>query len=586
MDKVITSISGKMNLLMNLSFQGWENSLPSYPHPGFGFVTYHQTGNTFHPVSYLDKTVSGAVAVFNSMECSGELSSSSQPVVVGPQDFKTRFKVVKVETTEPLKRGRWTCIDFTDKHSTPEVSKPATMASNTTAVSVAATKTSEIPPSRPDSALPRDTTEPVIPGDSNNPSDQLSTAKTDLELADCYPPHPPHPGDEKETEVRGSSAGPEPVRQVSGTSSSGLQISLGQSQHSVPVITATPPVQSPHTANSNLPDFSSIQNSLGQVIRLNDGTLAQVALAPIAQQQQPMVKIIPNTTNQQIVHSQQVVVNAQGQHFLVSQQQNLSQVPQQSQSQTQQSNRSQIAQQPPQSASPQQQLTSTRNQQQQQHQALQSHQQSVRSQQNLPQQASAVTAVPHQQQNSAGGAAVGQQQNTASAVAVVQQHQSQNIPGSQGVIINTTLPMQGVVLPQVTTTAGILPQPPPTTSVTQQHTLTARACTSIGQSGVVNSVVSSRVVSTSAQQQQSPVSHSLLMSSSIAPTPASQGHLYNIPLGPPLGGLANTNSLDSAFSAVNSVINMEDGDCLVERLEEMVSNRLADEHRDGELDER
>merc|ERR1711974_370005 len=35
----------------------------------------------------------------------------------------------------------------------------------------------------------------------------------------------------------------------------------------------------------------------------------------------------------------------------------------------------------------------------------------------------------------------------------------------------------------------------------------------------------------------------------------------------------------------NSVINLEDGDCLVERLEEMVSNRLAEEHRDGELDE-
>ena len=33
----------------------------------------------------------------------------------GPQDFKNRFKIVKVETTEPLKRGRWTCFDFVDK---------------------------------------------------------------------------------------------------------------------------------------------------------------------------------------------------------------------------------------------------------------------------------------------------------------------------------------------------------------------------------------------------------------------------------------------------------------------------------------
>lgn len=35
--------------------------------------------------------------------------------VSGPQDFKNRFKIVKVETTEPLKRGRWTCFDFVDK---------------------------------------------------------------------------------------------------------------------------------------------------------------------------------------------------------------------------------------------------------------------------------------------------------------------------------------------------------------------------------------------------------------------------------------------------------------------------------------
>ena len=31
------------------------------------------------------------------------------------QDFRNRFKIVKVETTEPLKRGRWTCFDFVDK---------------------------------------------------------------------------------------------------------------------------------------------------------------------------------------------------------------------------------------------------------------------------------------------------------------------------------------------------------------------------------------------------------------------------------------------------------------------------------------
>ena len=297
---------------MRIIFQGWENSLPSYSHPGFGFVTYHQTGDTFHPVSYLDKTVSGAVAVFNSMDCSGELSSSSQPVVVGPQDFKTRFKVVKVETTEPLRRGRWTCIDFTDKHSSSsvEVSKAVTSANSTSSVSKPTTKTSDISglPSRPGSALHRDTAETVIPGD-NNASDQQSAVKTEPELPEVGSVAPPV-GEEKEAEVRGSSAGPEPSRQMSAASSSGLHISLAQSQQqTVPVITATNSVQSPHTGNNNMPDFSVIQNSLGQVIRLNDGTLAQVALAPIPQQQQPIVKIIetsvqPEDLNEAYVESQ------------------------------------------------------------------------------------------------------------------------------------------------------------------------------------------------------------------------------------------------------------------------------------------
>ena len=37
------------------------------------------------------------------------------PRVQGPQDIRNRFKIVKIETTEPIKRGRWTCFDFLDK---------------------------------------------------------------------------------------------------------------------------------------------------------------------------------------------------------------------------------------------------------------------------------------------------------------------------------------------------------------------------------------------------------------------------------------------------------------------------------------
>ena len=401
------------------------------------------------------------------------------------------------------------------------MSSTSSMAS----VSKPTTKTCEILPSRPGSALTRDTVETVITGDSNTP-DQTSALKSEQEVAEVSVTPVI---EEKEVEVRGSSAGPEIGRLVTATNSSSLHISLSQSQQqTVPVITATPSLQSPHTTH-NMPDFSAIQNSLGQVIRLNDGTLAQVALAPIPQQQQPIVKIIPSSTNQQMVHpqQQQVMVNAQGQHFLVSnQQQNPSQVPQQS-------NRSQIGQQPPQPQSaPTQQANSRSQQQQQQH--------PIRSQ--------AVTA---SLQQPAGPSLVG--------------HQAQNV--IQAVIPNPTLPMQsqpGIAQPQATSTAGIVNhQPPPATSGIQQQTL--------GVSSVT------RVVST-------PVSQSLVMSTAIsttAPTHVSHSHLYNAPFGPPPAA-----SLDSAFSVVNNVIGLEDGDGLVERLEEMVSNRLAEDQREGELDER
>merc|ERR1719232_628741 len=368
-----------------------------YSHQGFGFVTYHNTGSTSYPVSYLDKAVSGAVAVFNSMECEAQMNLTSQPVL-GPQDFKTKFKVVKVETTKPLNRGRWTCFDFTDKNtsssSASEVSKSqAVTSSNTSANSKPTTKTSDlVTSSRPGSTLPRESAEPssVITSDNVIGSNNVTSndivnhpVKSDQEQSDTVSSAAATVTEDKEVEtlgppkvevVRGSSAVPEAVpRQVtaapapptaaaypsppataaaaastapaptsssSNTAAAGLNISL--SQQSVPVITPTPSqVQSPHTGG-NMPDFNALQNTIGQVIRLNDGTLAQVALAPLPQQQQAVqVKLIPNSgsTNpgqqmtQTQVHQQQpqVMVNAQGQHFLVSQtqqQQNINQVPQ------------------------------------------------------------------------------------------------------------------------------------------------------------------------------------------------------------------------------------------------------------------
>merc|ERR1719239_1210728 len=64
------------------------------------------------------------------MESGGvsEVPVSSQ-AVAGPHDFRNRFKIVKVETTEPLKRGRWTCFDFVDKPAAKEKQAAATAAS-------------------------------------------------------------------------------------------------------------------------------------------------------------------------------------------------------------------------------------------------------------------------------------------------------------------------------------------------------------------------------------------------------------------------------------------------------------------------
>merc|ERR1719186_932865 len=75
------------------------------------------------------------MAVINNVEKGGvsEVPVSSH-AVAGPQEFRTRFKIVKVETTEPLKRGRWTCFDFVDKPaSKQDSSKSATSTSSTSA---------------------------------------------------------------------------------------------------------------------------------------------------------------------------------------------------------------------------------------------------------------------------------------------------------------------------------------------------------------------------------------------------------------------------------------------------------------------
>ena len=644
-------------------------------------------------MSYLDKAVSGAVAVYNSMECGGELglatSSQQGAVTVGPQDFKTKFKVVKVETTEPLKRGRWTCIDFTDKqHTAPasssEPSKQAASAggpvSGTAAQSGAssanaskpATKTSEMAAtSRPGSTLPRETPESaasVINSDSAAPPGpgHAQTAEPSFHLHSKSDPELTEVGglaaaEEKEpevvsppkAEVRATSTGPEsakpspgaapssaapsypaaasypsPVSTAASSSSAAPSLAMQQS-----VITPTPApapstVQSPHAvqpgggagagqpALPQQPDFNTLQNTIGQVIRLTDGTLAQVALAPLPQQQQ-MVKIIPNSTNQQMVHQQQVMVNAQGQQFLVSQQQqNINQVPQ---PQQQQSNRSQIQsqpqtqlqqqQQPPPQITAGQQQPSNRSQQQPQQQ--QQSQSVMRSQPSAgPVQQQPVTTVagvqqPQQQQQHpipanqgvisaplpmqpqppppqqmsavAGGAAPQQPQQVSSAVASSAQQQQQQAPAA-------TPASAGVSTQQ---------QQAKVTASQHQHHNSAAAAQSVvvvsapapakrpsaSGGGVV--VTSVRAASSSSQPSSHNNGGTVTVSSPQVPAP----HPYAAPapaslfLGP---------GLDTGYggSVVSSVVgSMMDSDGLVERLEDLVSTQFGEEARDGELGE-
>merc|ERR1719154_111061 len=372
------------------SDKDWE----PYPHPGFGFVTFHQ-----YPVSYLDKGM-----VYNSLECSPEMADiSNQPVNIGHQDLKTKFKVVKVETTQPLKRGRWTCIDFTDKHTTPAPAAAASTVSSGSdgggGKSSAATGTSKTmtrteverhysggqpavetavaldsslssassakePEQRQAVSEPEFTEERQEEVTSSNyketeESDQteltvetyLDTAKTGVTTLPQLEPVAPVVSSSSSKSALNS-----PGSEQSAKTKPGLHIGL---QQAVPVITATPHSLITSAAPPPMPDVSSLQQTIGQVIRLNDGTLAQVALAPLPPQQQQMGNsVIPNSG--QMVQQQQ-----QQQYSAVQQQQYMVPQPQVPPQQPMQPHPSQ-GNPPQQSAMIQQSMTSSTNQTQQQ----------------------------------------------------------------------------------------------------------------------------------------------------------------------------------------------------------------------------
>ena len=63
-------------------------------------------------------------------------STPGQGPVHGPRD---RFKVVKIETSAPQRRGRWTCIEYADKNTSTASNSGAASTAVTSAATTAST---------------------------------------------------------------------------------------------------------------------------------------------------------------------------------------------------------------------------------------------------------------------------------------------------------------------------------------------------------------------------------------------------------------------------------------------------------------
>lgn len=110
-----TSPSGDMEELQfptEASSSSQSSTAVIYTHPAFGFVTHQpEPGDSPRKVSCVEPG-SGTMTVVAGGE--SELSVSGQAVVTA-QVSKPLFKKVKVETEGNIKKGRWTCVDFKNK---------------------------------------------------------------------------------------------------------------------------------------------------------------------------------------------------------------------------------------------------------------------------------------------------------------------------------------------------------------------------------------------------------------------------------------------------------------------------------------
>jgi len=357
----------------------WEPPQYAHPygHPGFGFVTYETGlgGAEPYPVSYVDKAtgyipVAGTMAVINNVVSGGvsEVPVSSQ-AVAGPHDFRLRFKIVKVETTEPLKRGRWTCLDFNDKPAVKEKEEKIVAQENSPSSGKTVSTSSGALPTNPEQEQSRSgglqiegregrlpgQTEPLLQAQPFPPASEPE--KMGGETAQQQPRLPSLPPEER----RPASVVHQPLQQQAAAYTPGISMAAQTPTTSTPSLSIALPPQSSSLTTSIAQQVQSPgaqlirtdfpQATIGQVVRLSNGELAQVSLTPLGsgsgtpgsggvgstsqapfpaqQQQQPPVVLKPIPTKQpppaqpqpqqQPPTQQQVVVNAAGQQFLVAQ---------------------------------------------------------------------------------------------------------------------------------------------------------------------------------------------------------------------------------------------------------------------------
>jgi len=167
-----------------------------YHLPGFGFVTFQPEGLPVTYVDYSGHLITAMVpATGNNADKAGVSEDNQVLPVHGPLDIRSRFKIVKIETTEPIKRGRWTCFDFLDKQtdqklvttaekgsvpSSTDAKKTVSTVGPKSVVPSSLTKASAVASSSTKVVVTQAGKVPLVPSSVSKPAVTLSSANASL----------------------------------------------------------------------------------------------------------------------------------------------------------------------------------------------------------------------------------------------------------------------------------------------------------------------------------------------------------------------------------------------------------------------